>query len=55
MKGDSRYMEIHLILALAIRGSLEIPRASALDLYSATSFLLNMLDIRTTMPHNLGT
>lgn len=47
-------MEIHVILALLICCSLEIPRTAALYLYSTTSFLLNMLDIRTAMPNDLG-
>ena len=47
-------MQEHILIALAIRRGLEIARAAALDLHSATSFLLYVLHVRTAGADDLG-
>jgi hypothetical protein len=48
-------MEIHLIVALASGGQLDIARAPAFDLYTATCLLLNVLDVGTPGSHDVST
>lgn len=46
-------MEIHGLVALAVRSMLHKARIATLDLNTAASLLLDMLDIRSTMTNNL--
>ena len=48
-------MEEHVFFAFAVRGGLDEARASPLDLNTTTRFLLNMFDIGSSMPDDLGT
>lgn len=48
-------MQIHVLVALTVSGSLQVSRTAALDLHTALGFLLDMLDISTAVPNNLST
>lgn len=47
-------MEEHVLVTFSIRGCFQVARSSALDLHTASSFLLNVLDVGTTMSNNLS-
>lgn len=47
-------MQIHGLLALLVGAVFHESRTSSLDLDTASSLLLNMLHVRTTVPHDLG-
>lgn len=51
--GYSRYMQEHRIIALPAGARFQEARSTALDLDPATSFLLDMLHIRTALSDNL--
>lgn len=46
-------MEIHLFIALSICAVLHETRVAAFNLYTAASFLLDMLDVSTTVTYHL--
>jgi hypothetical protein len=48
-------MQIHVLITLTVRCMLHKPRTTAFDLYTASSLLLNVLDIIATMANNLST
>ena len=48
-------MKIHILIALSTSTVLHESRAAALYLDTASSFLLDMFDIRTTVSDNLST
>jgi len=50
----SRNVQIHVLVTLATRAMLHESRATSLDLHAATRFLLDMLDIRTSVANNLS-
>jgi hypothetical protein len=47
-------MKIHILIAFATSAVLHESRAAALDLNTASGFLLDMLDIGATMADDLG-
>lgn len=49
-----RNVEKHVFLAFAAGGGLDESRASALDLNTTSSFLLNVLDIGSSVSNDLG-
>jgi hypothetical protein len=48
-------MQIHILIALSASALFHESRATALDLDTASSLLLDVLDVRTTMANNLRT
>lgn len=50
-----RNMKVHRLVTLSISGMLQESRAASFDLNTASSLLLNMLDILPTMTDNLST
>ena len=54
MRKNSRYMQIHILITLTSGTVFHKARATAFDLYMASSFLLYMFDIRPTMANNLS-
>ena len=52
--GHLRDMEEHVLVAFSVRCGFEVTRPAALDLHSATSFLLYMLHIGPAMPDYLS-
>lgn len=48
-------MKVHVFLSLAAGRVLNITRTATFDLHTTAGFLLNMLDIRSAMTHNLCT
>jgi hypothetical protein len=48
-------MQIHILITFLISAMLEESRATALDLDTASRFLLNVFDICTSVPNNLST
>lgn len=51
---DLRDVQKHILIALAPSRSFHVPRAAAFDLDTAAGFLLDMLDIGSSMSYNLG-
>ena len=49
----SRYMKIHLLITLSASAMFHKSRVATLDLDTASSLLLNMLDVSASMTHNL--
>lgn len=47
-------MQIHLLIALVPSVVLHEARVAALDLYTASSLLLNVLDVGSTLTNDLG-
>lgn len=54
-RADVRYVQIHLLVALAVSRSLKVARSTALDLHSAVRLLLDVLHVGTTVSHDLRT
>ena len=48
-----RYMEIHRFIALSVCAVLHEARVTAFDLNTTASFLLNVLDVSTTVAYHL--
>jgi hypothetical protein len=48
-------MKIHILVTLTTSAMLHESRATALDLHTTSSLLLNMLHIGSSMTHNLST
>lgn len=48
-------MKVHWLIAFTTSGMLDKSRATTFDLYSAASFLLNMLDVGAALSDDLGT
>lgn len=55
MWADVRYVQIHLLVALAVSRSLKVARSTALNLHSAVRLLLDVLHVGTTVSHDLRT
>lgn len=53
-RGFLRNMQKHVVVALTARGQLQESGSATLDLDATTSLLLNVLDVRTAVPHDLG-
>lgn len=47
-------MEEHILITFPVRRCFEVAGSAALDLHAAARLLLNVLDIGTTVSHNLG-
>ena len=47
-------MQEHGLVTFALCGCFDVSRASAFYLDSASSFLLDVFDVGTTMPNHLG-
>lgn len=50
-----RDMEEHVLVAFSIRGCFQVTRASALDLHTTASLLLDVLDVGSAMSNDLST
>lgn len=50
----SRYVKIHVLIALTVGRGLEVTRTSTFDLHTASGFLLDMLDVGASMTNNLS-
>ena len=48
-----RYMEVHRLIALSVCAVLHEAGVTAFDLNTTASFLLNMLDVSTTVAYHL--
>ena len=51
---DLRDVQEHFVLAFLSRGILNVSRTATLDLHATSGFLLDVLDIGTTMTHHLS-